>query len=316
MKSFWRDLPKPIYALAPMEAVTDTVFRRVINYCGRPTVYFTEFTNVDGLFSKGASKVDHRLLFQIEEKPLIAQLWGMDLENYKKAAEKCAQAGFDGIDINMGCPEKNVVKRGACAGLINNPQLAAQIIAAVKSGAGDLPVSVKTRIGIKEIETEKWISFLLEQSIDALTVHLRTAREMSAVTPHWEELPKIVELRNKISPNTVLLANGDIESRKEAQEIVEKYKIDGVMVGRGIFKNPFLFAGSKRIEDLTLTERMDLLLMHSTLFHNEWGDSKHFDILKKFYKIYTLGLPNAGEIREKLMATRNYEEVKAAVESL
>src|SRR3989344_3336791 len=249
MKNFWHELPKPIYVLAPMEGVTDTVFRRVINYCGRPTVYFTEFTNVDGLFSKGAKQVEHRLMFTPEEKPLIAQIWGMRPENYTKAAIKIKEMGFDGIDINMGCPEKNVVKRGACAGLIHNPKLVAEIIEATKEGANSLPVSVKTRLGIGEIETEEWVSFLLKQSLNALTIHLRTAREMSGPPPHWEELPKAVALRNEINPKTILLANGDIESVTEAKEIVKKFGIDGVMIGRGIFKNPFLFEDKRRIEE-------------------------------------------------------------------
>lgn len=309
MKSFWKDLPKPIFALAPMEGVTDTVFRRIINYCGRPTVYFTEFTNVDGLFSKGKEHVEHRLFFKPEEKPLVAQIWGMKPENYTKAAEKIGEMGYDGIDINMGCPEKSVVARGACAGLIHNPQLAGEIIAATKAGAGDLPVSVKTRIGIKEIETERWISFLLEQNIDALTVHLRTVREMSKVTPHYDEMGKVVSLRNKIAPETIILANGDIESHEQGKEIVNKYGIEGVMIGRGIFKNPYLFA-NKSLEDLTFEQRMELLLKHSELFEDEWGQNKHFEILRKFYKIYTLGLPNASELREKLMTTKNLDQVK------
>lgn len=315
MKSFWADLNNPIFALAPMEGVTDTVFRRVINICGKPSVYFTEFTNVDGLFSKGVKHVDHRLKFYPEEKPLIAQIWGMTPENYTKAAEMIVKMGFDGIDINMGCPERNVVRRGSCAGLIHNHKLAGQIIEATKQGAGNLPVSVKTRIGITEIETEKWITFLLEQNLDALTIHLRTAREMSHPAPHWEELPKVVELRNKISPNTVLLANGDVLSRKQGEKITEKFGIDGVMIGRGIFHNPFLFDEGKTLEDLTLEERMELLLKHSQLFEEEWGDSKHFEILRKFYKIYTLGLPNANELREKLMTTKNLDDVKKIINS-
>ncbi|HVT01700.1 MAG TPA: tRNA-dihydrouridine synthase [Patescibacteria group bacterium] len=316
MKNFWQELPKPIYALAPMEAVTDTVFRRIVAYCGRPTVFFTEFTNVDGLFSKGKKEVEHRLLFTPDEKPLIAQLWGMIPENYTKAAELVAEMGFDGIDINMGCPERSVVKRGACAGLINNPEHAGEIIKAVKKGAGNLPVSVKTRIGVKEIVTESWISFLLEQDVAALTVHLRTAREMSNPPPHWEELPKIVDLKNKINPNTILLANGNIESLTEANEKVKQYGIDGVMVGRGIFKDPFLFDGKKKLDEMSLSERLDLLMTHATLFDETWNNSKHFAILRKFFKIYTLGLPNAHEVREKLMNTNNIDDVREIVKTL
>lgn len=313
MKDFWQNLQKPIMALAPMEGVTDTVFRRVINICGKPSVYFTEFTNVDGLFSKGVKQVDHRLKFYPEERPLIAQIWGMKPENYTKAAQMIVKMGFDGIDINMGCPERNVVKRGACSGLIHNHKLVAEIIDATKKGAGDLPISVKTRIGLKEIETSEWVGFLLEQNLDALTVHLRTSKEMSHPAPHWEELPKIVKLRNKISPITILLANGNIESKAEGIEIIKKYGIDGVMIGRGIFHDPFLFDGGKKLTDLSLDERMKLLLRHSELFAQEWGESKHFEILRKFYKIYTLGLPNAGELREKLMATKNLDDVKRII---
>ncbi len=313
MKNFWKDLQKPIFALAPMEGVTDTVFRRVIAECGKPTVFFTEFTNVDGLFSKGKKEVEHRLLFRPEEKPLIAQIWGMNPENYTKAAKKIVEMGFDGIDINMGCPEKGVVKRGACAGLIHHPDLAAEIIAAVKAGAGNLPVSVKTRIGIAQIETEPWISHLLKQNLDALTVHLRTAREMSKVPVHPEELPKIVELKNKISPKTILLANGDIENLDQANKMIKKYKIDGVMVGRGIFHDPFLFNGKKKLENLTFEQRMKLLLDHSQLFEEEWGKNKNFAILRKFYKIYTHGLPGASTLREKLMTTKNLDDVKTVL---
>lgn len=322
MKTFWQDLPRPIYILAPMEGVTDTVFRRVINLCGRPTVYFTEFTNVDGLFSKGKKAVEHRLFFKPEERPLIAQIWGMKPENYTLAAEKIVEMGFDGIDINMGCPEKSVVHRGACAGLIHNHTLAGEIIAATKAGAGSLPVSVKTRIGIKEIELEEWISFLLEQNIDALTVHARTVKEMSHVPAHWDQFKKVVELKDKISPTTIIIGNGDIESQKQAKDLIKKYKIDGVMVGRGIFKNPFLFAG-KSLENLSYDDRMNLLLQHSVLFEKEWAlgpedptlgrTVKHFEILRKFYKIYTLGLPNATDLREKLMTTKNVDDVKKII---
>lgn len=327
MKNFWQNLPKPIFALAPMEGVTDTVFRRIINYCGRPTVYFTEFTNVDGLFSKGKKSVEHRLFFKPEEKPLIAQIWGMQLENYTMAAKSIVERGFDGIDINMGCPEKNVVKRGACAGLIHNPELAAQIIGATKEGAGDLPVSVKTRIGIKEIETEKWISFLLQQDLTALTVHSRTVREQSKVPAHWDQMKIVSELRNKIAPQTIILGNGDIESQEQAEQMVKQYQIDGVMIGRGIFHDPFLFNGDKKLEDLDFDERMKLLLHHSELFEAEWasgseeppaqrGPEKHFEILRKYYKIYTHGLPNAGELREKFMTTKNLDDVKAILKDL
>lgn len=299
--------------MAPMEGVTDTVFRRVIAECGRPTVFYTEFTNVDGLFSKGRKHVEHRLLFEKSERPLVAQIWGMTPVNYTKAAQEIKEMGFDAIDINMGCPEKGVVARGACAGMIHNRELAAEIIEATKIGAPDLPISVKTRIGIQTIETEDWISFLLKQDLDALIVHSRTVSEQSRVPAHWEEMKKVVKLKNELSPNTIIIGNGDVESRDEAHEKCETYGIDGVMVGRGIFKDPYLFHPEKRLENMTKEERFKLLLHHSTLFESTWGEGKNFEILRKFYKIYTHGLPNASDLREKLMQTKNLSEVKKII---
>lgn len=319
-------LPKPIFALAPMEGVTDTVFRQVIVKCGKPDVFFTEFTNVDGLFSKGHAQVEHRLLFTKKETPLIAQLWGMRPENYFKAATLVRKSGFSGIDINMGCPEKNVVKRGACAGLIHNPKLAAEIITAVKKGAGNLPVSVKTRMGIREIEIDSWIPFLLNQNIDALTVHARTVAEMSNAPAHWDKFEKVVNLKNQISPKTVILGNGDIESLEDARKLISKFNLDGVMIGRGIFKDPFLFNKTKTLTSISFDARMKLLLFHSKLFEEQWNSgklsngkpvlSKHFAILRKFYKVYTHGLPNASDIRKKLMETNTLEDVKKVIMNL
>lgn len=301
--------------MAPMEGVTDTVFRQIIASCGKPSVFFTEFTNVDGLFSKGKKEVEHRLLFEPMEKPIIAQIWGMKPENYTRAAELVERMGFDGIDINMGCPEKNVVKRGACAGLIHDQSLAAEIIAATREGS-KLPISVKTRIGIADIETEKWISFLLEQKLNALIVHPRTAREMSNVPVHWNEIEKIVALKQEISPGTLILGNGDIQNKFEAFEKIKRFDLDGVMIGRGIFHNPFFFDGGKTLEDLSIGERMDLLLRHSVLFEKTWGKDKHFAILRKFYKTYTLGLPNASELRQKFMGTENLDDVRNIVREI
>ncbi|KKR27501.1 MAG: tRNA-dihydrouridine synthase [Microgenomates group bacterium GW2011_GWC1_39_7] len=305
--NIWKDLPKPIFALAPMEGVTDTVFRQIVASCGKPSVFFTEFTNVDGLFSKGKSKVEHRLIFKPQEKPIIAQLWGMQPHNYSKAAKVIQNMGFDGIDINMGCPQKSVVKRGACAGLIHNKKLAGEIINATKNGS-KLPISVKTRIGIDKIETQAWISFLLEQRIDALIIHPRTVREQSNTPAHWEEIKTAVLLRNKIAPQTILIGNGDVISLEEAYKKIEEFGLDGIMMGRGIFRDPFLFNENLSLENLSLGKRLDLLLEHAALFEKTWERYKHFPILKKFFKIYTYGLNNAKETRKMLMEANNYEE--------
>lgn len=300
--TIWETLRKPILILAPMEDVTDTVFRRIICSCGRPDLFFTEFTNVDGLASRGSDIVSQRLLFTPEEKPLIAQIWGKNPEHFYRAAQRLAQMGFDGIDINMGCPEKSVVKNGCCAALIHNRPLATDIIKATKEGAGDLPVSVKTRIGFETIITEDWISFLLSHDIAALTVHGRTAKELSQVPAHWDEIGKAVQIRNEMKTSTLIIGNGDVISKEEAIEKSALYGVDGVMIGRGIFKNPHLFGDADRWKTATIKERMSLLKRHLELFMSVWDDRKHFAMMKKYIKIYIADLPQTSDIRERLMA--------------
>lgn len=324
MQFSWQNLEKPFFALAPMEGGTDTVFRQIIASCGRPDVMFTEFTNVEGLLSKGSEEVGKRLVFSEGELPLIAQIWGKNPDSFFKVSEKLVEMGFDGIDINMGCPEKTVVKNGCCSALIENPQLASEIIQAVKKGAGKLPVSVKTRIGFKSIETEKWIGFLLEQNLDALTVHFRTQKEMSLVPAHWDEAQKVAKLRNKIAPHTILVGNGDVESKKQGKELAGKYGLDGIMIGRGAFHNPYVFDESVTYADQTKEERIKLLIKHIDLFEKTWketnpiserGYAKSFPPLKRYFKIYIQGFSGAAELREKLMRTDSVEEVKKVLTS-
>ena len=311
MVNIWHTLAKPLLILAPMEDVTDTVFRRIVGRCGRPDVFFTEFTSVDGLFSKGYDYVAKRLEYTQEERPLIAQIWGAKPENYYKASQMLVEKGFDGIDINMGCPERRVVSQGLCSALINNPTLAKEIIQATKEGAGNkVPVSVKTRIGFKEVQTEEWISFLLEQHLDALTVHGRTAKEMSKVPAKWDEIGKAVEMRDKMKVKTIIIGNGDVMSRNEAIEKSEIYKLDGIMIGRGIFHDPWLFNKERSGADITFPEKATMLLEHVELFEKIWGSKKHFPIMKKFFKCYINGIENASDIREELMKCDSASEVK------
>jgi nifR3 family TIM-barrel protein len=314
MKNIWQSLKKPIFVLAPMDDVTDTVFRQIVGDLAAPDLYFTEFTSVDGMVSeKGREPVSRRLWFTKKERPIIAQIWGNDPEKFFKAAKMCAEMGFDGIDINMGCPEKSVVKRGMCSGLINHSELAAKIIQATKDGAGGLPVSVKTRIGMREIKTEEWIGFLLKQDLAALTVHGRTVKEMSKVPAHWDEIGKAVKLRDQIAPQTVLIGNGDISSYQDGLDKVKKYGVDGVMIATGIFKNLWIFDKSGKAPGLSIEERLNQLLKHSRLFVETWGQTKSFAILKKFFKIYISEFEGAAELRVKFMETKNLEEVEELV---
>ena len=312
--SIWKALPKPIYILAPMEDVTDTVFRQVLLSTGRPHLFFTEFTNVDGMMSAGHDQVIKRLKFLPKEKPLIAQIWGVNPENFYKSAKEIAEMGYDGIDLNMGCPQKDVTSHGACSALIKNKPLATEIIQATQEGSGDLPVSVKTRIGFSTIQTEEWISFLLTHNLPVLTVHGRTAKEMSKVPCHWDEIGKAVQIRNEIAPETLLIGNGDVGSIAEAQEKVKEYGVDGVMIGRGVFHNPWLFNPQINQEDKTLKDRLQLLYDHVSLFETTWGKNKNYPILKKYFKIYLSGFDGASDIRTRFMETNTPEEALTLAE--
>jgi tRNA-dihydrouridine synthase len=305
-ESIWKRLKKPFFVLAPMENVTDTVFRRVVAGHGRPDLFFTEFTNTEGLCSKGFERVRKNLEFTEMERPIIAQIWGNKPEFYLKTSHLLVEMGFDGIDINMGCPERKIVKNGSCGGLIRNPGLAKEIIQATKEGAGDLPVSVKTRIGLGKIETEEWLGFLLEQNIAALTVHGRTVAEMSKVPCHWDEIGKAVGLRDKMKKDTLIVGNGDVLSRREGLEKCAEYGVDGIMIGRGIFKNLWVFREDSPA--LSYGERLQLLIDHIVLFNSTWGEDKNFEIMKKFYKVYLSGSFEENELRMELMAFRTAED--------
>lgn len=294
-----------------MEDVTDTVFRRVLLRCGAPDIFFTEFTNVEGLRSVGRDKVIHRLQFATDEQPLIAQIWGDNPENYYSVAQELKDMGFIGIDINMGCPVRKKVRRGACSGLINFPNHASEIIKATQEGAGGLPVSVKTRCGVASWVTEEWATHLLKHNLAAITIHGRIAKEMSHFPARWDEIAKVVKLRDQISPNTKIIGNGDVNSYQDGLDKVKEYGVDGVMIGRGIFKNPWIFDPNINPEDKTIEERMDLLIYHVELFDQAWGSNKNFHLLKKFFKIYVHNLANASELRDKLVRVEN---VKEAVE--
>src|SRR3989344_5257253 len=309
MKNFWQELEKPFLVLAPMEGVTDFVFREIVaTELPKPQVLVTEFTNVESLMSKGFEKTIVRFKYSEKQRPVVAQVWGLSPDNYYKSAKLIAELGFDGIDINMGCPVKEVFKMGACSALINNRPLAGEIIEAVKKGAGGLPISVKTRIGVKEAITEDWTGFLLEQKIDALIVHGRTADQMSKVPADWDEIGKAVKLRDKISPETIIIGNGDVNSYKEAEEKHKKFGVDGVMIGRGIFHNPWVFEKGNKIH--TPEEYKKVLIKHLNLYEKTYGDERNYHIMKKFYKMYVNNFKGANQLRIKLMSTNNFKEAQ------
>lgn len=314
--TYINDLPRPFLVLAPMEDVTDTVFRRMIQRTAPFDLYMTEFANVDGLQSPGRPVVGKRLKFTPEEQPLIAQIWGSNVENFYKTALELVDMGFVGIDLNMGCPVKAVVKSGCGGGLIANPDHALEIIQAVKEAVnGRIPVSVKTRIGTKEYEPE-WIKTLLSQDLAMFTIHLRTVKEQSLVDAHWELMSKIKAIRNEIAPNTLLVGNGDVKNRHHANELVQQYGIDGVMIGRGVFRDPHAALTSGDWEAIAKKDKLALYRQHVEMFKETWGDDgRPVAPLNKFCKTYVSGFDGAKELRESLMRAKNIEDLLAVIKS-
>jgi tRNA-dihydrouridine synthase len=334
--NFWLKLPRPIMAQAPMANVTDAAFRRMFAECGKPDVFWTEFVSVEGLLSRGREKLLTDLWFDKEnpaERPIVAQIFGGKPEQFEAVAPLIKELGFDGIDINMGCPDRGVEKSGAGAGLIKTPAVAKEIIRALKrglmaaaNGAGGLPVSVKTRLGYSNTaEMETWIPTLLEENLAALTVHLRTRAEMSDVPAHWDLAPKIVTMRDKIAPKTILLGNGDVRSLEDGRQKAAESGMDGAMVGSGLFGNPWFFSG--RVP--SVRERLERLVTHTELFEKlyrsdnpktigQGGRLKNFDVMKKHYKSYTTaydGFDGAKELRLRLMEAENAAEVSKIIQN-
>jgi len=303
----------PFFSLAPMEAVTDVVFRHVVSKAARPDVYYTEFTNSSSFASpKGIHSTRGRLTFTPDEQPIIAQIWGSRPADINFMCEKLPELRYRAIDINMGCPDKAVIKSGGGSDLIRNPDLAKEIIESAK--AGGLPVSVKTRLGFSRVEEwHDWLKFLLEQKIEVLTIHLRTKKEMSKVPAHFELIPEILKLRDEIAPSTLIQINGDIKSRAQGLELWRKYpKIDGIMIGRGVFENPFCFEKNLPETARTSSDYLDLLELQLDLFekYSRELEKRRFEPLKRFFKIYVREFAGASDLRAKLMETKTVDEVR------
>ena len=323
VKGFWkklaisrRRLDMPILALAPMADVTDLAFRRIIAKYGKPDVMFTEFVSCDGLCSEGRKNLLPILKYSEKERPIVAQVFGAKPENFYESAKLIKKLGFDGIDINMGCPDKKVLKQGAGASLINNPKLAKEIIRQTKRGAGNMPVSVKTRIGYDKYNKKifkKWLIALLEENPAVITIHGRTKKEMSLVPANWDTIAEAVKIRNEFDPSlnhTLILGNGDVQSVADAEKKAIISGTDGVMIGRAIFGKPWLFASEKKI--ISTKEKLSILLEHTKLFE-KINKGAHFNVMKKHFKSYVSDFPGAKELRIKLMNCKNAKEVEKII---
>ncbi|MEK7462672.1 MAG: tRNA-dihydrouridine synthase [Patescibacteria group bacterium] len=340
--NFWEKLPAPFFVVAPMADVTDAAFRRMIAKYGRPDVMWTEFVAADGLMRatpEGKAKLMADLIYSEEERPIVAQLFSSNPEHMEAAAKLCCELGFDGIDINMGCPDKSIEKQGCGSAMIKTPDIAREIIRAAKRGAGELPVSVKTRIGYNKDEIDTWIPALLSENPAALTIHARTRKELSKAPAQWERVARVVALRDKLAPSTRIIGNGDVLSMDDARQKVAGSGADGAMIGRALFGNPWFFNPTKRLpfrlhalpthgvnretlltheEDATgveivpLPQRLLVMVEHTKHF-TELLPHKNFAVMKKHYKAYVNGFPGAAELRHKLMEQNSAEEIEVVV---
>jgi nifR3 family TIM-barrel protein len=359
MKNIFEKLEKPFFCLAPMADVTDAAFRSIICKYGKPDIFWTEFVSADGLSSPGREILKDNLIFNKKEHPIVVQLFSSNIDKMREASKYCASLGFDGIDINMGCPDRSVEKQGAGAAMIKDMKKAGEIIQAVKDGIKDfkkkgktknISISVKTRIGYNKNQIKEWIPFLLSCGIDALTIHARTRKEMSLVPARWEHIKEVVEIRNKMGVKTKIIGNGDVRDLKHGYELAKETGCDGVMIGRAIFGNPWLFTNSRNginskfsqvlgrgrtrsqtsskiliNSTPTLKEKLKVMLEHTKLFEKILGKHRNFAIMKKHFKAYVNGFParphdssGAGgigtkELRVKLMETKNAKEVEKIV---
>ena len=298
-----------------MDDVTDTVFRQVIADCAKPDLYFTEFVNVDGLQSPGRAKLLHKLQFVAKEQPIFAQIWGLKPENFHKTASDLASMGFAGIDINMGCPVKTVIKDGACAALMNNRELASAIIKSTKKGAGKLPVSIKTRLGFSDFDPS-WHEFLLGHNLAMLTIHGRNKKQVSKVPADWQAIGQIRELRDKLAPQTLIVGNGDVMSRAQGEQLADQHRLDGIMIGRGVFYDPFVFAKNSTWENYSKAQKLQLYKKHVELFAKTYqNNERRIVTLNKFCKIYVNGFDGAKELREQLMGAGSTNEISRILEA-
>ncbi len=315
-KNFWKHLKKPFFVLAPMADVTDCAFRRVIAKYGKPDVTWTEFVSADGLASPGRKVLQRDLAFTDAERPIVAQLFSSKPGTMRAAAALCQELGFDGIDINMGCPDKSIEKQGCGSAMIKNPAVARAVIRAAREGAPNLPVSVKTRIGYNKNEIATWIPELLAEKPAALTIHCRTRKEMSLVPARWEHIREVTALRDRLSPETLIIGNGDARDMEDARAKAAEFGADGVMLGRAIFGNPWLFSSLHGPQATpTIAEKLRVCVEHTKLYEELLGDIKSFAIMKKHYKAYVNGFDGAKELRMKLMAATDAAGVEREVEA-
>lgn len=313
---FWDNLPKDFVIMAPMADVTDCAYREIIAKYSRhgesgggPDVFYTEFVASDGLNNEiGRPKLMHNFKYTENERPIVAQIFSNKPENIEVAARLCRELGFDGIDLNMGCPERNICKQGAGCGMIKTPELLPEIITAAKRGAGNIPVAVKTRVGWSHNELETWIPAILDCDVAAIILHGRTKKVMSSIPANWDWIERAGEIVRASGKPTKFIGNGDVQSVEQAKEYAKKYSVDGIMIARAIFGNPWLFDTQKT--EVSVKEKLEVMLEHTEIFIRELSEYKNFAVMKKHYKAYVAGFEGAKELRIQLMESQSLDEIQ------
>jgi nifR3 family TIM-barrel protein len=320
IKGFWKKLPRPFFALAPMADVTDPAFRRIIARAGKPDVMWTEFVSCAGLCSdKGRAVLLYDLAFSEKERPIVAQLFGSDVAQMEESVRLVRSLGFDGVDINMGCPDRAIEKQGAGAALMKNPKLAKALIEAAKRGAGTMPVSVKTRLGYSTNILKSWLPVLLEAGPSAITIHARTRKELSNVPAQWDALREAVSITHRFDSSKkrpLIIGNGDVKDIEEARHKAEEFGVDGIMLGRAIFGNPWLFAKRASLRTPSIEKRLTMMVQHAKMYERLNKAKKPFAVMKKHFKAYVNGFDGAKELRVVLMGTNSSKEVEREVKGI
>ncbi len=327
---FWEKLTKPFFVLAPMADVTDAAFRLLIakysahtrsdGTVGGPDVMWTEFVSADGLVlapEEGKQKLLKDLLYTEAERPIVAQLFSSSPAHMEAAAAMALALGFDGVDINMGCPDKSIEKQGCGAAMIKNPPNAIAVIeAAIRGATSDkktIPVSVKTRLGYNMDELETWLPAILSTNVAAVTIHARTRKDMSDVPARWERIARAVEIRNALGSPARIIGNGDALSIADAKDKALQSGADGVMLGRAIFGNPWLFHPEHDLSNVSIEERLRVMVEHTHLFE-KLLPHKNFATMKKHYKAYVNGFDGAKELRVRLMEAADANEIERIIQ--
>jgi len=304
--NFWNKLNPPFFVLAPMADVTDLPFRSIVAKCGKPDVFYTEFVSAHGLASNGREQLVRDLAIGEHDHPIVAQFFGTNPDHLFSAGKLARKLGFDGVDINMGCPDKSIVKQGAGIALSKNPKLAQELITALKDGAYGLPVAIKTRLGISNPqEWKEWIQAILESHPDVLIIHGRTMKEMSKAPAHWDIISEVAKVAHE--SGALCVGNGDIFSREQGIDMAKSSGVDGIMIGRGALQNPWIFEKGETLH--TKNERLGLLLEHIDLWIKQWDKIKSPNLMKKFFKIYCSGFSRSAILRARLMECESFSDI-------